>query len=197
MITNANKTDVSGIVDVHCNAFKDFFLTTLGRDFLSFYYKCLVKNPDAICQIYKENNVIIGFAAASKYVKGFNTKLIKQNFFSFTLLSVWLLFSRPKSLLRLVKNLTKRNNNVDDSEDYAELYSIGVDKSAQGKGIGAQLLESIEKELKTQGVSNLSLTTDAINNTPTISFYKSHGYNLLYEFDTYPNRKMLRLIKSL
>ena len=43
----------------------------------------------------------------------------------------------------------------------------------------------------------ISLTTDYYNNEKTIAFYKKMGYAVLYEFVTYPNRKMYRMIKNL
>lgn len=56
------------------------------------------------------------------------------------MLSLKMLFTSPESLLRLAKNLTKKGEGVEDNEDYAELYSIGVNKSAQGKGVGKKLI---------------------------------------------------------
>lgn len=41
VIQKATDKDVRDIVSIHIDAFKDFFLTSLGRDFLSFYYSCL------------------------------------------------------------------------------------------------------------------------------------------------------------
>lgn len=100
-------------------------------------------------------------------------------------------------MLRLVKNLSKKGENVIDNEDYAELYSIGVCKSAQGKGVGKMLLLKSEQVMKEEGVTRVSLTTDFDNNEQAVGFYHSMGYETLYEFVTYPNRKMYRLIKIL
>ena len=96
-----------------------------------------------------------------------------------------------------MNNLTKKSDSVKDDEEYAELYSIGVSKSAQGKGIGKRLLTYSEKIMKENGVNRISLTTDFYNNESAIRFYHSVGYETFYEFVTYPNRKMYRLIKIL
>ena len=97
----------------------------------------------------------------------------------------------------MIRNLSKKGDGVIDKEDYAELYSIGVSRNVQGKGIGKKILIETEKELKTMGVERVSLTTDYFNNEQAVGFYHSVGYKLLYEFVTYPNRKMYRLIKYL
>ena len=86
---------------------------------------------------------------------------------------------------------------AEDNEEYAELYSIGVSKDAQGMGIGKKLLAESERIMKTEGIERVSLTTDYYDNEQTVGFYNSMGYETLYEFVTYPNRKMYRLIKTL
>lgn len=196
-IRKATLYDVNAIVEIHINAFKGFFLTSLGRDFLKFYYTCFVKNGETVTMVAEENKIIYGFSAATTKCKGFNGRLIKGNFFLFGLLTFKMLFRSPKSLLRLIRNLTKKGDGVIDKEDYAELYSIGVSRNVQGMGVGKKILIGTEKNLKAMGVKRISLTTDYFNNEQAVGFYHSVGYELLYEFVTYPNRKMYRLIKNL
>lgn len=196
-IRKATLYDVNAIVEIHINAFKGFFLTSLGRDFLKFYYICFVKNGETVTMVAEENKIIYGFSAATTKCKGFNGRLIKGNFFLFGLLTFKMLFRSPKSLLRLIRNLTKKGDGVIDKEDYAELYSIGVSRNVQGMGVGKKILIETEKNLKAMGVKRISLTTDYFNNEQAVGFYHSVGYKLLYEFVTYPNRKMYRLIKNL
>ena len=194
---SASTNDVEEIVDIHCSAFQYFFLTSLGKDFLRFYYSCFIKNYKAVVKVSEENGIIVGFSAATEVCKGFNSQLIKSNLLKFAGLSIKMLFTTPKSLIRLAKNLTKKSGEVLYDEDYAELYSIGVKDNHQGKGIGKQLLASTETELKSRGVSKVSLTTDYFDNDATLGFYRSMGYEVLYEFVTYPDRKMYRLIKTI
>lgn len=197
IIRKATINDVDTIVEIHLNAFEGFFLTSLGAEFLRFYYSCFVRSNETVTMIAEENGVIYGFSASSKFCKGFNSRLIKSNLIAFGLLSFKLLLIKPISLLRLVKNLSKKGENVIDNEDYAELYSIGVCKSAQGKGVGKMLLLKSEQVMKEEGVTRVSLTTDFDNNEQAVAFYHSMGYETFYEFITYPNRKMYRLIKTL
>ncbi len=196
----ANTRDVGSIVQIHESAFKDFFLTSLGTDFLELYYKAFIDSDETItlCAIEDEGK-LVGFSASSILCKGFNYRLLKKNLFSFGVLSLKLLLTKPKALLRLLKNMTKKDdqNTIPDDEDYAELYSIGVDSSQQGKGIGRKLIVQTESLLKEKGVKRLSLTTDYYNNHNALAFYKSMGYYPLYDFITYPKRRMYRLIKSL
>lgn len=193
----ASVKDVSEIVRIHCRAFKGFFLTSLGIPFLTFYYKRFVQSDETVCIVAFEDDKMIGFSAATKECKGFNSRLIKQNFWGFGMLSLRLLLTNPQALVRLAKNLTKISDSVEDDEDYAELYSIGVDGNYQGQGVGKKLLAMTEKVMKKEKVERLSLTTDCDDNDTAIGFYKSMGYQTLYKFETYPNRRMYRLIKVL
>lgn len=196
-IRKANVSDVDVIVEKHIDAFKGFFLTSLGPAFLKFYYTCFVTNNETVTMVAEEDGIIYGFSASTKVCKGFNGRLIKSNLYSFGILSLKMLFTTPASLLRLVRNLSKKGEGVEDNEDYAELYSIGVSKIDQGMGIGKKLLSATEVVMKQEGVKRISLTTDYEHNEKAVGFYHSMGYETLYEFVTYPNRKMFRLIKTL
>lgn len=197
-IRKAEVNDVDAIVAIHQQAFPDFFLTTLGTRFLQLYYKCMCCCNDAVTLCAEEDGVVKGFATSSYYSQGFNTSLIKKNLFKFGIMGVELLFTKPKAILRLAKNLDKKadGNAVEDKGEYAELYSIAVKPGNQGSGIGKKLLIATEEDVAKHN-SRLSLTTDYYNNEKTIGFYHSLGYQDYYEFTTYPDRKMWRMIKDL
>lgn len=196
-IRKATKADVKDIVKIHCSAFSDFFLTSLGTQFLDLYYTCFITDSTTITFVAEENAEIIGFSASTKICKGFNSRLVRRNVFSFALFSLKLFFLHPLSLFRLIKNMTKKSNDWNDEEDYAELYSIGVLKDVQGMGIGKKLLVATEQTMKEEGVFRVSLTTDFYNNDQAVGFYHSMGYKTLYVFTAYPERRMYRLIKEL
>ena len=196
-IRSVSNNDINAIVDIHLDAFKGFFLTSLGPAFLRFYYTCFVKSDETVTMVAEEDGTICGFAAATTKCKGFNSRLIKNNLLSFGVLTLKMLFTSPRSLLRLIKNLTKKSESVQDDEDYAELYSIGVSKVSQGRGIGKQLLSATENAIKMGGGERISLTTDYYNNESTVKFYTSMGYSVLYVFTAYPDRRMYRMIKQL
>lgn len=67
----------------------------------------------------------------------------------------------------------------------------------QGQGIGKLLIEELEAIIKNKQIDMLSLTTDLYSNEKAISFYKSLGYEIFYDFTTFPNRKMHKMIKKL
>lgn len=196
-IKSINPKDYKNVVKVHLSAFSDFFLTTLGEKFLETYYKSSLRNPETVAiGAYDEQEKMIGFSIGCEHSLGFHKRLIFKNFFLFFYQGLILIFTKPRSILRLVKNFDKNANPIDDGQ-YAELLSIGVDPFLKGSGIGKELISYFENELIKRNCKKVSLTTDALENESVIAFYKKNGYEIYYEFITYPNRKMYKLIKNL
>ena len=189
-------SDSNQIAKLHLKSFPDFFLTTLGYSFLKTYYKSCAKSKEAIsiCAIDFESNKILGFAVGCMNSKGFNKKLIYSNIGSYFYQTVILLFTKPIALIRLFKNLGK-GNVLNDKGNYAELLSIGVSPDQNGLGIGQHLLAKFENQVREKGINTITLTTDADSNDSVLRFYKKSGYKVYYDFITFPNRKMLKLIK--
>lgn len=197
LFKQGNINDAKAIAQIHEKAFKDFFLTKLGINFLNTYYKSCLQDPltVAIC-VSDLNGNIMGFASGCLKSKGYHKKIFINNFFSFSFSLLKSLLLDPKILFRLFKNLDK-NKMVDDKGEYAELLSIGINPDIKGTGIGKELLLHFENEIKTRGGGEIALTTDSTNNESVINFYHKAGYELFYEFTTYPNRPMLKLIKTI
>ena len=144
-IREIRKKDVDSVVRIHCEAFKDFFLTSLGSRFLRLYYSCFIRSNETVSLCAEKDGEVLGFASATKTCRGFNGRLVKSNILSFGLIGVRLCLSKPMSLVRLIKNFSKTSETMEDNEDYAELYSIGVLPCTQGMGIGKMLLSETER----------------------------------------------------
>ena len=198
IIKKAQLSDVDGIVAIHQQAFEDFFLTSLGVKFLKLYYSTFITSGEGVVYCATKDNEVIGFSACSYYSRGFNTSLIKKNLVKFGIESLRLLFLKPMALIRLAKNMNKesKDDTIEDNGEYAELYSIAVSPSCQGGGYGRMLLTATEEDVK-QHNNRVSLTTDYYNNDKTVAFYRALGYEEYYDFITYPDRRMWRLIKNL
>ena len=119
------------------------------------------------------------------------------NFFLTTLGYSFLKTYYKSCAKRLFKNLGKGKNVNNDDGNYAELLSIGVSPDKNGLGIGQKLLVEFENKVKEKGINVITLTTDADANDNVLKFYKKSGYEVYYEFVTYPRRKMFKLIKKI
>lgn len=189
--------DVSEVVRIHLLAFADFFLSQMGESFLKLYYKSFLKDKRGFgIGIFDNDGNLIGFSVATTFSNGFNRNLITDNFFAFLIVGMKVLFTKPKSLLRLFMNLSKKTKRIDDGR-YAELFSIGVDPKMHGKGLGKLLIANTERIAIIKNCEKIALTTDFFNNDDVIQFYLKCGYHIFYDFTTFPDRKMYKMIKIL
>lgn len=198
-IEKATPKDARILAEEHQSVFPGFFLSTLGTDFLETYYKALLKHPETICFLAVEDGVVFGYVVGRTRAKAFLKRVIMRNPFPFIWQGFKLLFTHTEALIRLSKNLEKKKTDLDieDKQEYGEIALIGVSPSMKGKGIGHQLLRTLESALKAEGVTQLSLTTDYYNNENTLCVYNAWGFSVLYDFITYPDRRMYRLIKNI
>lgn len=190
-----NSKQILEILKIHKTSFVGFFLTDLGDDFLIEYYNSVINNADGLIFGAFVDNDLVGFCSATKLSKGFNKALIKENLIKFSIIAFKLGLFKPSALIRLYKNLTKKNPKINDNGEYAEILSLAVCTSYQNRGIGKKLIENLEQELAKLNCTKLSLTTDVYNNKRTINFYSNLGYLVLYEFTSWPKRRMYRMIK--
>lgn len=196
-IIEIKKDDVLSVVELHMKSFDGFFLSKLGENFLRVFYEKLRTNDRSMLIGAYEESVLVGFCAFTTSSAGYYSHLIRKNIIVFSLIGLKLLLSRPYSLIRILKNLKKESNKINDKGDYAELLSIGILPNKQGTGIGKKLLLKMEDELLTRKCKCVSLTTDFDQNIKAINVYKSMGYEIYYDFIAFPKRKMYRMIKSL
>jgi ribosomal protein S18 acetylase RimI-like enzyme len=196
-ISVVESNEIKAVVEVHNSSFEGFFLTSLGDNFLFLYYDSIRRDKEGILLGIYDEGTLCGFCAAAIVSKGFNSRIVKRNLIRFIIIGLKILVLKPSSFIHLVKNFTKNNPEIIDNGEYSELLSIGIAKNKQNQGIGKKILSELENQLLKRNCTNLSLTTDFNNNEKTIEFYKSLGYKIQYEFTTYPNRKMYRLIKNL
>ena len=197
-IRKAGVADYRVLAEKHIEVFPDFFMSTLGLSFLQTYYKYVLRHPDTVSFFAVLNGEVVGYVVGRLRTKGFLKSVIKRHPIPFMWEGIKLVFTRPKALVRIFNNLEKKQDNgqVEDNQDYGEIGLIGISPSLKGKGIGRLLLGQIELELRNHNVMRLSLTTDYYNNENTLAAYKAWGFSILYDFVTYPNRRMYRLIKD-
>jgi ribosomal protein S18 acetylase RimI-like enzyme len=191
------QAEFDSLAKLHIQAFNNFFLTTLGSGFLQTYYQTCLKSKEAIAVCAtNEKGEIIGFGMGCILSKGFHKRLVFQNFTKFSLQALRIIFTNPKAIFRLSYNLDKNSNKIDDG-NYAELLSIAVSPAEKGSGVGKKMIAYFEAEAKAKGCLKVALTTDYYNNDDVIAFYKRSGYEMFYEFSTYPNRRMYKMIKEI
>ena len=194
--TWSNIEDVEDIVRVHIKAFPSSFLSRLGPSFLFVFIKYMVTCKDIHVRILKQGKEIIGYSAISSG----NYSLWRGLILKYPLACVYHLAKmiiygsvKPHEVLNRIRS--------NGSFVYGtwHLHSIAVLPSYQGKGIGKRLMQIVEEYIHEvyHGSVNqfsLSLTTNKLENSEVIRFYKSIGF-AVESSATINDREMLFLIQ--
>ena len=198
VIRRINNSVPKGIIDVHLQAFQGFFLSSLGRRFLTLYYTTLMKSPKGIliC-MFNEAQKVVGFAAGTSISKNFHKEILFNKPFAYAWILLPKVIFNPAIIFRLIKNMSKNSSEERDDGNYAELLSIAVSPRYASDGAGKKLLNAFEDQVLENHCEQIALTTDKKNNEKVLSFYQKNGYEVFYEFEAYPSRAMYKMIKSL
>lgn len=187
--------DAKATAYLHQIAFKNFFLTSLGYDFLIKFYTSILRSKDGIAiGAFGENNELVGFAIGAKTKKGFYKSLLKNNFTSLLFSAIFNLLKQPLKIKRLLHSFLTSETSKEEFINYATLLSICIDPDKKGQKIGKLLLEAFENETLNYS-AGISLTTDKYDNDYVNNFYVSNNYFLNNEFSQ-GNREMNFYIKK-
>jgi ribosomal protein S18 acetylase RimI-like enzyme len=162
---------------IHLNELKYGFLSTLGLKFLIQLYNKIIKKGILLVSI--EDDRINGFVSFSPNTK----KLIVGFIFSSPgiLMSLFSNFLRNPDFLRKSIETFKApfkssQKNLDEGFlPRAELLSIAVDSATQKSGIGFQMLNALENEIKKIGIKEYKVIAGA-NLESANKFYLKNGF---------------------
>ncbi len=192
IISEAEKKDVSEIVEIHLKAFEGFFLSFLGRGFLKYLYQHFIIHESSSLLIAKEKNQILGFLAYSESLSDFYKTLLISRFFVLGWYSFMGVCRNPKIIFKLLKALNYSKKAKSD-EKYLKLSSIGVLPDIK-KGVGSMLInklkENAKKKFRAKGYRYIYLETDSENNEIANKFYQKNNFILYETYFTSEKRKM-------
>lgn len=188
-IDKNDKNVLNSIVTIHLNTFQGFFLTFMGKGFLTLMYKSYAEYDESGILTAFENERPVGFLAYSGDLSGLYKYMIKKRLIPFAWYSFLAFLRKPAIFMRLVRALLKPSES-ERQENYVELASIGVDPSVKSKGIGSGLIDALKSQVDFSKYAYITLETDAENNDAANCFYRKNGFVLEREFETNEGRKM-------
>lgn len=195
MIRSLSSKDALQIAKLHHNSFPNFFLTSLGKKFLTVFYKSVLDSADGYGIGIFENNNLLGFAIGTTKPNGFYKRIAKKNFLPLSIAAIPSFVSHPKKVIQLIQSLRSQNYSIDD--DTGVLLSICTLSESQNKGLGSKVINAFEEITKQKKLQNLALTTDFEKNEAANKFYQKKSYILKEHFYTRNGRKMNLYIKKL
>jgi GNAT superfamily N-acetyltransferase len=189
---------IQQVVDVHMQAFPDFFLTFLGPRFLREFYASFSYEPTGIGFVAEDNEGggIVGVVVGPLVPQGYFKRLLIKRWWAFCLASIGAVLKRPAVVKRLFRALFYRGESPPGPQR-SLLSSIAVSPKVQGRGIGQALVERWVEEVKRRGHIGCYLTTDANDNDKINNFYQKLGWKIESTYTTPEGRVMNRYILDL
>lgn len=176
-IRPASQQDIGAIVVLHQVAFAGFFLTSLGRRFLTAYYRLIASYDERVFLVATQHRAVVGFAAGFMRPARFYRRACVR---SLVLPAIWAVVLRPQILIRIVLTAwtvcMRHNRGSGDTSAVCELAAIGVAPGVRRRGVGTGLIHAFRTFASANGATTVRLTTDAVENEPVVTFYETLGF---------------------
>jgi hypothetical protein len=127
------------------SSFAGFFLSFLGKEFLSELYSGIINDPNGIALVMGDQK-IIGFVAGTTQPANFYRRLIKRRWWRFCLASIKPILKKPGIVPRLLRAL-KMPKSIIVELNRGTLLSIAVLPEHQGKNMERYWLKHSSKNL--------------------------------------------------
>lgn len=155
MICKAQRVDAPAVAELHHQTINQGFLPKLGKSFLISLYRFLIAKE--LVLVYKEEEEVRGFVSCALSSQGIMKRFLVSSPVSMLKIG-WAVLKKPVLLKPLWETFrapsrSVSENNNDPAIPETELLSIAVSKQVQQGGIGSQLLDALEKELKNRGIA--------------------------------------------
>ena len=161
------------IAMIHKTEISGGFLSSLSLAFLKSFYLALIESPSGFCIVAKEDSEIVGFVSGTTHLNAFYAYFLSRYFLQSFFILLPKLFS---SLKRIIETL--RYPKKEDSLPKAELLTIAMVSTFQGKGIGGLMPQPFISEMKKRNITVFKVVVgESLPNA--IAFYEKNGFEFL------------------
>jgi len=198
LVRTAAQTDVPEIVTVHERAFPDFFLTTLGRAFLTSMYRGFIEQPGGTLLVgERTGSGIVGLLAGTRAPDEFFRSLRRRRGMVMGLSAIPGLIRHPVRVgERLWAAVRYRGDAPVSLPGYWLLSSLGIDPGHAGSGVGGALTTDFCERARRESAPGVYLLTDQDDNEAALRFYTKRGF-VQHAAQRRPNgRRLLILARS-
>lgn len=188
-IQKITQSDIKRVVEIHLDAFKGFFLTSLGSRFLTEFYSEVIDDPTGISLIGLDEQGIYGFAIGTIKPDQFYRRLIIKRSWKFFWAAIPTIVRNPRILPHLLRGFLLPTEAARPA-GWGTLLSIAVVTEGQNRGIGHLLITSFLDEAVQRGLKKINLLTDKYHNDAVNKFYIREGFQLDHDLLTPEGRWM-------
>jgi GNAT superfamily N-acetyltransferase len=198
IIRLATIDDINDIVYAHLECFPNFFLSKLGKNFLTVMYTQYILDTDASIYIMIIDDKIVGFLASIKNPVDFYRRLKKTKWNLLMPPLFKFVFKQPIYALKKIYEAIFYKGDSEAILDKAVLLSsFCLIVSHQRLGLGSKLLKYFEGCCKSSNFNFVYLTTDANDNHNVNLFYEKNSYFITKKIERAGGRIMNIRVKEL
>jgi len=181
-VRGARVEDLAAIVSIHQKAFRHFFLTRLGADFLRVYYGLVLQYDSGIVLVGEREGSLQGFVCGFVDPAEFY-RLMWRRKAMFVLPALPALLRQPSLAMRVLHGVQRIQTSASlGSERSCELSSIAVAPEASGCGMGKTLVRTFLERSWSMNAECVYLTTDADANEHANTLYREAGFQQARRF---------------
>jgi glycosyltransferase involved in cell wall biosynthesis/ribosomal protein S18 acetylase RimI-like enzyme len=182
--------DLPGIVTIHQKAFRGFFLTRMGAEFLRRYYALVLEYHAGIVLVAGGQRALDGFVCGFVDPAEFYRRMWRSRS-NFVGPAIGALLRDPSLAARMLYGVQRVQDSASRAQPSAcELSSIAVAPDAAHHGIGSSLVEAFLLHSWSMDAQCVYLTTDADANERANTLYCDAGFRRARRFQQQQGRWM-------
>ena len=175
-IRRATPEDLGDIVRIHEKAFRQFFLSKMGSEFLFRYYELVLRYERGIILVGESAGKIGGFACGFVDPAEFY-RLMRRCSHIFALPATRAVVRHPALLIGIARGIQRIREGASQRATLAcELSSIAVAPEAGRGGLGVTLTHAFLSQAWSMNAEHVRLFTDADSNEAANAFYRKVGF---------------------
>jgi len=178
----ADEKDLERLAGMHQKAFKGLFSSDMGKGFLKGLYKNIIYSDAGVCYAVRDPNTkkVVGFIAGTSNEKNLLPTSFKIKSVYNLLLAV---LRNPRTFTNVLRYI-KKTRISSGINTRAELISIALEEEYQGKGLGSELVKTLEAWLRAEGIEKYKVFTDTKYSKGHI-LYEKIDFRLEKKFDLF------------
>lgn len=176
VVRSATTGDLAEIVAIHQKAFRHFFLTRMGPEFLRLYYDLVLNYPGGIILVSETHGAVNGFVCGFCDPAGFYRSMWRERR-EFVLPAVTALLRNPFLAAKVIHGIRRIQTSAAQGPPRScELSSIAVSPDASGNRLGRALLLAFLDQSWSEEAQCVYLSTDADGNDTANALYREIGF---------------------
>lgn len=182
MITLMGPEHASEVAGIHESVLTDSIYTWIGRPFLDYYYRNLLKNDDFFCHVHILNGKVTGFLASTSEPRRIFFRQLLRDTLPISVVFLRIIAGEPRKLgliLSASRFLFVQRPTM-QAHVHGEVLSFAVLPEYRKIPVAAELFFTAMRNLAARGVPDVKIMTPA-DNVASNRFYAKAGFRLAVE----------------